>query len=192
MKAQESFQGYAGAAFDPMAPVLAAADVTLDGLFDGARATRLVEFHARDAASPSLDEVIEQALKATWYTPMPMGLASASKMTVDGAVLDHLMAPSTSAAASPLAKAVVKGQLTKLRGYATEKAKDASVSVEARAFYTASLDQIGGRAGSGATAAGGGAAGPGAGRGRDSSTSIPAGAPIEPELTFQPYRQSRQ
>ena len=66
MKAQEFFQGYAGAAFDPMAPVLAAADVTLDGLFDGARATRLVEFHARDAASPSLDEVIEQALKATW------------------------------------------------------------------------------------------------------------------------------
>jgi hypothetical protein len=186
-RTQESFEGYAGVAFDPMAPVLAAADIALDGLFEGPRATRLVEEHARDASIPGLDEVIEQTLKATWYTPPLTGLASESQMTINGAVLDHLTALSTSAGASPVAKAVVASELAKLRGYIGEHAKDPDASPELKAFYTASL---GGRGGGGAGAAAGAAAGP-AGRGGargESATSIPAGAPIEPDLTFMPQR----
>ncbi|CAN5728164.1 zinc-dependent metalloprotease [soil metagenome] len=186
-RTQESFMGYAGVVFDPMAPVLAAADTTLDALLDPARATRLVEFHARDAAAPSLSDVLQATLKATWFAETPQGLAGVSKMTIDNAVLEHLIALSNSGAASPLAKAVVKGELAKVRAFATEHSKDASAGPEAQAFYAAALDQMAGRGGSGGAPAGAGAAaGPG-GRGRTSSpTSIPAGAPIEPELTFLP------
>jgi hypothetical protein len=173
-----------------MAPVLAAADITLDGLFEGARATRLVEEHARDGSIPGLDEVIEQTLKQTWYAPPEKGLVGESQMTIDGAVLDHLTALSSSASASPLAKAVVAAELVKLRGYIGDHAKDADASAELRAFYAASLGAGGGRGGAGA-AAGAGAAGPAAGRGvgrGDAATQIPAGAPIEPDLTFLPQR----
>jgi hypothetical protein len=178
----ESFQGYAGVAFDPMAPVLAAADVTLDGLFEGPRATRLIEEHARDASIPGLDEVIEQTLNATWFNPPLTGLAGESQMTINGAVLDHLTALSTSAAASPVAKAVVASELAKLRAYIGEHAKDPDASPELKAFYAASLGGAGrGGAGAATGGAGAGAAAPAAGRGGargESPTSIPAGAPI--------------
>jgi hypothetical protein len=183
-RTQESFQGYAGVAFDPEAAVLAAADVTLDGLFEGPRATRLVEFHARDASMPTLTDVMEQTLKASWYMPLQPGMVGLTQMTINGAVLDHMVALSTSAGASPLAKGVVKAELTKLRGYITDQQKTAE-GAEVKAYYAAALDALGGRAGGGG--GGGGAAAPAAGarggRGGD-ATSIPAGAPIEPALTF--------
>jgi hypothetical protein len=197
-RTQESFEGYAGVAFDPMAPVLAAADITLDGLFEGPRATRLVEEHARDASIPGLDDVIEQTLKATFYAPLQKGLAGESQMTINGAVLDHLTALSTAAGASPVAKAVVAAELAKLRAHIADLAKDPEASPEQKAFY-ASLGGGGGggRAGAGAAgaatgagAAAGAAGGRGAGRGGESSTSIPAGAPIEPDLTFMPQKQT--
>ena len=92
-------------------------------------------------------------------------------MTIDGAVLDHLTALSSSPSASPLAKAVVAVELTKLRAYIGDHAKDASASPELRAFYTASLGAAGGRGGRG-----------------ESPTSIPEGTPIEPDLTFMPQQ----
>jgi hypothetical protein len=193
-RTQESFQGYAGVAFDPEAPVLAAADITLDGLFEGARATRLVEEHARDASIPGLDEVIEATVKATFGQPLLKGMLGASQMTIDGAVLDHLTVLSTAAGASPVAKAVVASELAKLRARIADLAKDPDASTEQKAFY-ASLGGGGGRggagggAGAGAGAAAGAAAAGGRGGGRgESATSIPAGAPIEPDLTFLPQR----
>ncbi len=194
---QESFQGYSGVVFDPMAPVLAATDNTLDALLDPARATRLMEFHARDASLPSLNDVLDATLKATWYAPALTGLAAESQMTINNSVLEHLVALGNSPEASPLAKAVVKSELTKLRGFASDRAKDAS-SPEAQAFYTAAIDQMSGRGGGGgggATAAAAGRAGGGGGRGggrTTSPTSIPAGAPIEPDLTFLPDEAPQQ
>ena len=186
--------GYAGPVFDPMAPVLAAADTTLDALLEPTRATRLVEFHARDGSLPSLSEVLDATLKATWYAPAFPGLPGVTKMTVDEAVLEHLVTLANSPAASPLAKAVVKSELAKLRGFASDHAKDASATAEAQAFYAAALEQMaqmaGARSGNGAGGgtAGGAAAGPGGfGQRRPlGPTSIPAGAPIEPDLTFMP------
>lgn len=182
-RSQESFQGYAGVSFDPEAPVLAAADITLDGIFEPTRATRLVEQHARDASIPGLDEVIEQTLKASWFQQPQKGLVGASQMTIDGAVLTHLVDLSSSPAASPLAKAEAKAELAKLRTYLTDHAKDAEASPEWKAYYTASADAVTARTGAAANPAA--PATRGAGRG-ESATSIPAGAPIEPSLTFLP------
>jgi hypothetical protein len=189
---QESFMGYAGPVFDPMAPVMAAADTTLDALLEPGRATRLMEFHARDASLPSLSEVLDALLKVSWYAPPLQGLASESQMTVNEDVLEHMVTLSNSPAASPLAKAVVKTELTKLRAFATEHAKDTAASAESQAFYSAALDQMSGRGGGGGAvvAAAPGAAPGGGGRGGRGAaatpTSIPAGAPIEPDLTFMP------
>jgi hypothetical protein len=184
--------GYAGPVFDPMAPVMAAADTTLDALLEPGRATRLMEFHARDASLPSLSEVLDALLKVSWYAPPLQGLASESQMTVNEDVLEHMVTLSNSPAASPLAKAVVKTELTKLRAFATEHAKDTAASAESQAFYSAALDQMSGRGGGGgavAAAAPGAAPGGGGRGGRGAAatpTSIPAGAPIEPDLTFMP------
>ncbi len=185
-RTQESFQGYAGVVFDPMAPVRAAADTTLSALLEPTRATRLLEFHARDASLPGLHEVLETTLKATWYAPIPEGLAGQTKLTVDQAVLDHLSALAGSAQASPMAKAEAKAELGKLREFATGKSKDAALSPETQAFYAAALDQLSGRGGAGSGAAAVSSPNPFGPAGPLTPTSIPAGAPIEPETTFLP------
>jgi hypothetical protein len=178
-RTQESFQGYSGPAFDAMAAVRAAADITLDVLLEPGRAGRLVEYHARDAANPSLSEVIDATLKATWYAPAQTGLAEESKMVIDGGVLEHLVTLSGSAQASPLAKAIVKGELATLRVWITQHSKDEGASPELKAAYAAALDSIGGGGARGGAA--GAAAAPAAGgRGGagQSPTAVPAGAPI--------------
>src|SRR5262249_182719 len=52
--------------FHPLAPAEAAAQPTLQFLFNPERAARLIEFHARDAQNPGLAEVLDAILTATW------------------------------------------------------------------------------------------------------------------------------
>ena len=176
-RTQESWGSYNGPSFDAEAPALSAATVTLEALLDPGKASRLVEFHARDEANPSLKEVLDALLKVTWYAPPAKGLTGLTQMTVDGAVLEKLTALSI-ANTSPVAKAQVRVALTELRGWIAQQAKTADG--EWKAFYTAQMEAAGGSrggAGSGTVAP---AAAPGGG-GRNNGpapTAVPAGPPI--------------
>ncbi|GGX64661.1 peptidase [Litorimonas cladophorae] len=55
---RELFRKTAYPAFDTLSAAETAADLTFDVLFHPQRAARLVEFHRRDAANPSLDDVM--------------------------------------------------------------------------------------------------------------------------------------
>jgi hypothetical protein len=176
-RTQESFHGDAGDAFDPMAPVQAASSITLSALLEPARANRLVDFHARDSSMPSLKEVIDALLQATWYAPAQQGLVEESKLTIDRAVLDGLQTLSASPAASTMTKAILRAELAKVRAYANDRAKDAALDEEVRDFYGAAFDAAPARGGTAAPAgAPAGAATP-ARRGADANA-VPAGAPI--------------
>ena len=65
-RGREHFKIRTGPAFDALAPAEAAAQHTLQFLFNPERAARLVEFHARDAKNPALEEVLDSILTATW------------------------------------------------------------------------------------------------------------------------------
>ncbi|WP_074655577.1 zinc-dependent metalloprotease [Terriglobus roseus] len=176
-RTRESFQGEAGDAFDPMAPVHAAVSITLSALFEPTRANRLIEFHARDASMPTLSDVIDATLQATWMAPAQQGLAQESKLTIDRVVLDELQTLVTSPQASAMTKGVVRAELAKLRSYAMERSKDMALDADSRAFYGSAFDA----AGSGGAPSRGGAVAPAAAaparRGGDTDA-IPAGAPI--------------
>ena len=90
-RTRESFGAHTGLTFDAMGPVDAAASLTCSLLFNPARATRLVEYHARDAAQPGLEEVLNSILEATWQSPRKAGLAAETQFTVEDIVLDHLL-----------------------------------------------------------------------------------------------------
>jgi hypothetical protein len=65
-KTQESFPSETGLTFDPVATAESAADLTLQVLFDPARASRIVQYHMRTPpSSPSLREVMEAVSKTT-------------------------------------------------------------------------------------------------------------------------------
>src|SRR4029077_8597026 len=70
---REDFKIHTSPAFDALAPAESAAQHTLQFLFNPERAARLVEFHARNDANPSLEEVIDTITASTWRTPHGTG-----------------------------------------------------------------------------------------------------------------------
>jgi hypothetical protein len=108
----ESFPSHTALTFDPIATAESAADFTLAFLFLPERANRLVEYHARDRAEPTLDEVIDAALQAALQstTAEPNdGLAGLVSVDVKARIVEALFRlaadPKTSFAARSLVTA---------------------------------------------------------------------------------------
>jgi hypothetical protein len=115
-RTRDSFRGHTGLTFDPLGAAESAATHTFALLFNPERAARMVEHHQRDAALPSLQEVIGAALEATWYGPPEAGLAQAVKLSVEHVALRHLLALIASERASALVQAIAGEALQDLRG----------------------------------------------------------------------------
>jgi Met-zincin/Domain of unknown function (DUF5117) len=90
-RGREQFKIRTSPAFDALAPAEAAAQHTLQFLFNPARAARLVEFHARDAENLGLEEVIDAVVDATWKSQHGEDYAGEIGRVVDSVVLDDLM-----------------------------------------------------------------------------------------------------
>ena len=63
-RSRESFPSHTGLTFDPVAAAESAADLTLRGLLDPARAGRILEYHMRVAGAPSLRVMMENISSA--------------------------------------------------------------------------------------------------------------------------------
>jgi hypothetical protein len=105
-RGREDFKIRTYPAFDALAPAEAAAQHTLQFLFNPERAARLVEFHARDKTNPSLEEVFDAVLAATWKAPQGSGYAAKLAKVVDDVVLYDLMALAANDKASDEVRAV--------------------------------------------------------------------------------------
>jgi hypothetical protein len=114
-RTRESFAAFTGLTFDPVAAASSAADLTLALLFDPQRASRLVEYHARDAAYPGLDEVIGGVLKTTWQAPRSSGLAAEVQSAVETATLERMLSLAASNDALPEARATARLAVMRLK-----------------------------------------------------------------------------
>ena len=109
----------AGTALDPIAAAHSLAQEIVNGLLHPQRAARLVSFHARNAANPSLDEVISALVETTWGSP-PAGLASEEqgselRRVAQRATVDGLLDLAGSSAATALVRATAEHHLAQLR-----------------------------------------------------------------------------
>ena len=102
----ETFAGYTGPTFDPLAAAEAAAAPTLAALLDPARAARLIEYHARDAQQPGFLPVVDKLLAATWKAPLAAGYPGELQVVVNNLTLKALL----QLAASPNAAENVRGE----------------------------------------------------------------------------------
>jgi hypothetical protein len=116
-RGREQFKIRTSPAFDALAPAEAAAQHTLQFLFNPERAARLVEFHARDAANPSLEEVLDAVIAATWKTPRGADYGGAIARTVDDVVLYDLLALAKSDAASEEVRAIAVYKTHQLKAW---------------------------------------------------------------------------
>jgi Met-zincin/Domain of unknown function (DUF5117) len=140
-RGREHFKIRTSPAFDALAPAEAAAEHTLQFLFNPERASRLVEFHARDAKNPALEEVLDSILTATWKSPRQPGYSGEISRVVDSAVLYNLMSLSASDKASVQSRAIASLKLDELKAWAT-RAQSTLKDPEERAHLYFAAHQI--------------------------------------------------
>ncbi len=143
-RTRESFEGHTGLTFDPLGAVEASANITASLLFEPTRASRLVQYHALNANSPGLEEVIDETLKTTWRAPRQAGLAGQTQFAVENIVLDHLLQLALAKTASSQVHAEVGAQITSLEAWIQGQldAPAATIAPEVQAHWYAALDLI--------------------------------------------------
>ena len=134
-RGREHFKIRTYPAFDALAPAEAAAQHTLQFLFNPERAERLVEFHARDKSDPGLEEVFDAVLAATWTAPRGSGYAAEIEKVVEDVALYDLMALATNEKASDEVRAVSALKLHTLKEWLDSAAGTLSDSDHAHAFF---------------------------------------------------------
>lgn len=108
-RTRESFPSETGLTFDPIAAAESAADLTLAGLLDPARASRIVQYHMRVEGSLSLRGILEAISAATAERPegghtMSSEVERAIEFRAVEAMLSLAMNPNASSQARAIAR----------------------------------------------------------------------------------------
>jgi hypothetical protein len=140
MSSRELFKKRTGLAFDPLAAAESAADFPLQFLFHPERASRMVEYEARNGGL-GLEEMINQVVDKTIKTPKNQGLNRKVQFQTEQIVLTHLMALSTNESANYQVRAVCGKVLKELKTYLEETKKTAKES-DHQAHLDYALDRM--------------------------------------------------
>jgi len=116
-RGREHFKIHTSPAFDALAPAEAAAQHTLQFLFNPERAARLVELHARNKENPSLQEVLDGILTATWKAPHGDGYNEQIANVIDEVALYDLMGLITNEHESDEVRGIANQELYTLRDW---------------------------------------------------------------------------
>ncbi len=138
-RSRESFGGHTGLTFDPGGAAESAASLTFRLLLDPERASRLVEYHARDAANPGVNQVVDAILQATWKAPRTQGLEGEVQRIAEASALEYLLALAASHAASSEARALARAEAVNLRTYLSAATAQ---SLEEKAMRLAAVARI--------------------------------------------------
>jgi hypothetical protein len=133
---REDFHSRTQITFDSMAPVEAAADMAVSMLLNPERATRLIDYHSRDAKNPGLDEVVDRLITATWKTPRAGLREAETERTIGNVVLYRLMQLAQSTQASEQARAIAYLKLDDLRKWLLAR-QTADTAERAHSVYAA-------------------------------------------------------
>lgn len=140
----ELFGRRTGVTFDPFVPAEEAAGMTAGLILNPARASRLVEYHSRNALNPGLDEVIDRLLAATWTAAPRPSLSTYQaevKRVADKAVLSKLLALAAGDEASAQARAIALVKIDGLRTALAERMAKAP-GVDDKAHFKYGIFQI--------------------------------------------------
>jgi Met-zincin/Domain of unknown function (DUF5117) len=140
-RGREHFKIRTSPAFDALAPAEAAAKHTLEFLFDPTRAARLVEFHARNAENPGLQEVLDTILTATWKSPHGEGYRAQIATVVDNVTLYDLMALAANDHASDQVRAIASLEIRALKGW-LNRPRGSKDEISDAAHAAMALEQI--------------------------------------------------
>jgi hypothetical protein len=136
-RTRESFASETGLTFDPVAAAESSADLTLAVLLNPARASRLIQYHMRVPASPSLRGVLEAISKTT--AERPEGghtMSSEVERAVEFRALEAMMSLAVHPQASSQARAIA---LSHINDVLKEWTSAAPLTDTAEAIHRAAL-----------------------------------------------------
>jgi hypothetical protein len=107
--------------FDPLSIAETASDFTFSMILHSARANRIVEHHARDAKLPSLENVIDKLISATFKSPGKPGYEGAVQMSTNYALFTNLSKLGLDKDASVQSRAIALLKLDQLKGWLQSK-----------------------------------------------------------------------
>jgi hypothetical protein len=110
--------------FDPLSAAESAADMTFGLLLHPARAARLVEYHARDARLPSLENITDKAIGATFKAAIKSGYEGAVQITVNNTFVLKLLSLASNKSASPQVRAIAMLEVGKLKSWLTSRSRN--------------------------------------------------------------------
>ena len=102
----ETFTSHTGPTFDPIATAEAAAAPTISSLLNPERATRLIEYNARDSKQPGFMPMVDKLLAQTWKAPLASGYKGELQVLVNNLTLKSLL----QLAADPQVAESVRGE----------------------------------------------------------------------------------
>ncbi|WP_428657466.1 zinc-dependent metalloprotease [Runella sp.] len=115
---RETFKRRTGLVFDPLAPPEAATGLTLRMLLNPERLSRLVIQSSIDASLPSLEEVLDQLINATWKSAAPrVNYTGEIERLVENLALGHLLDISRNKDVTPQVRAIVSLKVQELKGW---------------------------------------------------------------------------
>ncbi len=117
----ETFSGYTGPTFDPIAAAKAAADLTIASLLDAERSARLIEYKARDSKQPGFIAVTDKLLDQTWKAPLLEGYKGELQVMVNNLTLQYLLALAANTSTSDNVRGQALLEVDKLKDYMTSK-----------------------------------------------------------------------
>jgi hypothetical protein len=112
-RTQESFASETGLTFDPIAAAESAADLTLAGLLDPARASRIVQYHMRTPPSGTSLRVLCESISKTTAERIEGGhtMSSEVERAVEFRGIEAMFSLAMNPAASSQARAIVRSHL---------------------------------------------------------------------------------
>ncbi|UKT65692.1 zinc-dependent metalloprotease [Pedobacter mucosus] len=96
----ETFSGYTGPTFDPIAAAETAANETISSLLNPARAARLIEYNARDEKQPGFMAITDRLIEKTWKAKQQGGYNGQLQILVNNLTLKYLLQLAANADAS--------------------------------------------------------------------------------------------
>jgi hypothetical protein len=138
-RTMEDFPARTGVTFDPIGAADAAADYTLNLVFNPERANRLVQYHAEDPAEPSLQDVMEATLRSTQVAAGASWLELEVKRAVDDRIVEALLRLAANPDDSAETAAIARYELMKLR---TKLQANPGADVEDQALHAMEAARI--------------------------------------------------
>lgn len=138
---RELFASKTDLAFDPLSAAETAANMTLGLLLHPARASRLVEHHARDPKQPSLEDVLDKLVAGTIKSVPQTGYNQTVQMIVNEVLVSNLIRLGADPDASVLVRSVTNLKLNQLSAWLAAKAQ-ASPSEMLKAHYLNARSEI--------------------------------------------------